>query len=68
MKSAKRKKDIILYGICSCSLAHRGQEVREQVLEEMKQLCQVIQTNGQQQDGAITITFGDLFEVYYTDI
>jgi hypothetical protein len=31
----------------------------------MKQLCQIIQTNGQQQNGAIAITFGDLFEVYY---
>jgi hypothetical protein len=64
LKSAK--KHIILYWICSYSLAHRGQEVQEQVLEEMKQLCQVIQTNGRQQHGIITITFGDLFEVYYT--
>ncbi|CAF2641482.1 unnamed protein product [Rotaria sp. Silwood2] len=45
-------------------LAHRGQEIKEQVLEEMKQLCHVIQTNGQQQDGTITIKFGDLFEIY----
>lgn len=45
------------------SLAHRGQEVREQVQEEMKQLCQVIQINGKEQDETITITFGDLFEV-----
>ncbi|CAF1417329.1 unnamed protein product [Rotaria sordida] len=46
-------------------LAHRGHEVREQVLEEMKQLCQIIQSNGQkQEDGTITITFGDLFEIY----
>jgi hypothetical protein len=29
----------------------------------MKQLCQIIQINGQQQDDAMTITFGDLFEV-----
>ncbi|CAF2511727.1 unnamed protein product [Rotaria sp. Silwood2] len=46
-------------------LAHRGHEVQEQVLEEMKQLCQVIQTNGKkQEDETITITFGDLFEIY----
>ncbi|CAF0802544.1 unnamed protein product [Rotaria sordida] len=45
-------------------LAHRGQEVREQVLEEMKQLCHIIQTNGQEQDGIVTIKFGDLFEIY----
>ncbi|CAF2430367.1 unnamed protein product [Rotaria sp. Silwood2] len=45
-------------------IAHRGQEIKEQVLEEMKQLCHVIQTNGQQQDGTITIKFGDLFEIY----
>jgi hypothetical protein len=31
----------------------------------MKQLCQIIQINGRQQDGIITITFGDLFEVYH---
>jgi len=52
-----------LYRFCSYSLAHRGQEVQEQVLEEMKQLCQIIQTNGKEQNGTITITFGDLFEV-----
>lgn len=46
------------------SLAHRGHEAQEQVLEEMKQLCQIIQINGQQQqDGTTTISFGDLFEV-----
>ena len=45
------------------SLAHRGQEVREQVLEEMKQLCQIIQSNGKEDNGTTTITFGDLFEV-----
>jgi hypothetical protein len=50
---------------CSYSLAHRGQEVQEQVLEEMKQLCQIIQSNGKEQNGTITITFGDLFEVWY---
>jgi DNA-binding protein YbaB len=59
---------MISYYICPYSLAHRGQEIQEQVLEEMKQLCQVIQTNGQQQDGAVTVTFGDLFEVYDTYI
>jgi len=68
LKDEKHRKNIILYWICSYSLAHRGQEVQEQVREEMKQLCQLIQTNGRQQDGAITITFGDLFEVYYTYI
>jgi len=63
---AKHRKIIwFLYRFCSYSLAHRGQEVQEQVREEMKQLCHIIQTNGRQQNGVITITFGDLFEVYY---
>ncbi len=31
----------------------------------MKQLCQIIQSNGKEQNGTITITFGDLFEVWY---
>ncbi|CAF1250408.1 unnamed protein product [Rotaria sp. Silwood1] len=46
-------------------LAHRGHDVQEQVLEEMKQLCQVIQNNGQKEDdGTVTISFGNLFEIY----
>ena len=45
------------------SLAQRGHEIREQVLEEMKQLCYVIEANGKQPNGSITMTFGDLFEV-----
>ncbi|CAF3358852.1 unnamed protein product [Rotaria socialis] len=46
-------------------LAHRGHEVQEYILEEMKQLCQVIQTNGQrQEDGTTMISFGHLFEIF----
>ncbi|CAF3640215.1 unnamed protein product [Rotaria socialis] len=44
---------------------HRGQKVREKILEEMKQLCHAIQTNGTEgDDGTVTITFTDLFEIY----
>lgn len=49
--------------MCFSSLSQRGQKVQEQILEEMKLLCRIIQTNGQQQDNTISITFGDLFEV-----
>ncbi len=34
----------------------------------MKQLCQIIQNNGKEDNGTITITFGDLFEVEQTNI
>ena len=36
------------------------------MLEEIKQLWQVIETNGKEQDGAVSISFGDLFEVSRT--
>ena len=39
--------------------------MQEQVREEMKQLCQIIQTNGKEQNGIITISFGHLFEVNF---
>ncbi|CAF2135702.1 unnamed protein product [Rotaria magnacalcarata] len=46
-------------------LAHHGQEVQEKILEEMKHLCHVFQTNGKEgDDDTITITFTDLFKIY----